>query len=152
MAAPGLRLRHVGPDIRYLAATDGRDTNEILLDYLEPRLRPADTVHVVQLSKGATKDAGIGEDENEVVLESDEILTTMEDRLTEHADVATHQPIRGNDSDEDILAAAADYVADEIVVGIRQRSASERVPFGSTAQSVLMNTDRPVTAVPLARS
>lgn len=135
--------------MRYLAATDGRETNEILLDYLEPRLAPEDTVYVVHSLKGQQKDAGLGEDESEIVIESRETLAAIENQLTEYADVETHQLVRGNDPHEDLLTFADEYDIDEILVGIRQRSAGERALFGSTAQNVLMNTDLPVVALPL---
>lgn len=136
--------------MRYLAATDGQDTNEVLLDYLEPRLAPEDTVYVVHSLKGKERDAGLGEDESDIVLESRETLSTIEDQLAEQADVETHQLVRGNEPYEDLLKFADEYDIDEILVGIRQQSAGERALFGSTAQNVLLNTDRPVVAMPLA--
>ena len=136
--------------MRYLAATDGRRTNEALLDYLEPRVGAADTVHVVHSLKGEDRDAGLLEDESDVVLESREALSAIENQLAARADVETHQLVRGNDPHEDILAFAAEHDVDEIVVGIQQRSTGERALFGSTAQEILMNTDRPVVAIPLA--
>lgn len=135
--------------MRYLAATDGRRTNEALSDYLEPRLGAADTVHVVHSLKGEDRDAGFLEDESDVVLESREALSEIEDQLATRASVETHQLVRGNDPHEDVLAFAAEHDVDEIIVGIRQRSTGERALFGSTAQEVLMNTDRPVVAIPL---
>lgn len=135
--------------MRYLAATDGQDTNEILLDYLEPRLTPEDTVYIIRSLKGKEKDAGLGEDESDIVIESREMLSAIEDELAEHTDVETHQLARGNEPYEDILLFADEHDVDEILVGIRQRSAVERSLFGSTAQNVLLNTDRPVVALPL---
>lgn len=135
--------------MRYLAATDGLETNEILVEYLEPRLAPEDTVHVVHSLKGGEKDAGLGEDESDIVVESREVLSRIEERLSERAAVETHQLVRGNEPHEDLLLFADERDIDEILVGIRQRSAGERAIFGSTAQSVLMNTSKPVVAVPL---
>lgn len=135
--------------MRYLAATDGRTVNETLLDYLEPRLTREDTVHVVHSMKGQEADADVGEDESDVVLESRERLSAMADRLTDRATVETHQLVRGNDPHEDLLQFAAEHDVDELLVGIRQRSTGERVLFGSTAQKVLLNADRPVVAIPL---
>lgn len=135
-------------DMRYLAATDGQDTNEILLDYLEPRLTPEDTVYVIRSLKGKEKDAGLREDESDIVIETREILSAIEDEVAEHTDVETHQLARGNEPSEDILRFADENDIDEILVGVRQRSTAERVLFGSTAQNVLLNADRPVVALP----
>ncbi|WP_312907106.1 universal stress protein [Natronosalvus caseinilyticus] len=135
--------------MRYLAATDGRTANETLLEYLEPRLTHEDTVHVVHSLKGQEADTGVGEDESDVVLESRETLSAMADRLSGRATVETHQLVRGNDPHEDLLQFAVEHDVDELLVGIRQRSTGERVLFGSTAQKVLLNADRPVVAIPL---
>lgn len=135
--------------MHYLAATDSQDTNEILLNYLEPRLTPEDTVYVIHSLKGKEKDAGLGEDESDIVLESDEMLSAIEAELATHAGVETHQLVRGNEPHEDVLLFADEHDVDEILVGIRQRSTAERAIFGSTAQNVLLNTDRPVVTLPL---
>jgi nucleotide-binding universal stress UspA family protein len=135
--------------MRYLVATDGRGTNAVLRDYLEIRIEPEDTVFAVHSLKGQEKDASMGEEESDVVVESREVLEALADQLAGHAKVETHQLVRGNDPHEDILLAADEYDADEIVIGIRQRSAAERTLFGSNAQKVLMNADRPVVGLPL---
>ena len=144
------RLRVVPPDMRYVAATDGRETDEVLRDYLEQRLRSDDTVYLVRSLKGQEKDAGPGAEEGDVVIEARETLAAFEDELSGVADVETHLLVRGNDPHEDVLWFADERDADEIVVGIRQHSAAERMLFGSTAQKVLLNADRPVVALPLA--
>lgn len=136
--------------MHYLAATDGQDTNEILLDYLEPRLTSEDTVYVIRSLKGKRKDAGLGEDESDIVIETREMLSAIEDQLAEQTDVETHQLARGNEPHEDIMLFADENDVDEILVGVRQRSTAERVLFGSTAQKVLLNADRPVVALPFS--
>ena len=135
--------------MRYIAATDGRETDAVLRDYLEPRATPDDTVYLVRSLKGQEKDAGPGEDEGDVVIDARESLAAFEDEFSGPADVETHLLVRGNDPHEDVLGFADERDADEIVVGIRQHSATERVLFGSTAQKVLLNADRPVVALPL---
>ncbi len=137
--------------MRYLAATDGDRTNEVLLEYLEPRLRPEDTVHVVRSFEGQG-DAAVVEEDSEKYVRSREALDGVAERLEETAGVQTHQLVRGNEPYEDVLAFADEHDVDEIVLGIRQRSATERALFGSTAQAVLQGADRPVVALPLPES
>jgi nucleotide-binding universal stress UspA family protein len=64
--------------------------------------------------------------------------------------VETRQFVRGNEPHEDLFRLAEEVEADELVVGIRQRSRTSKVIFGSTAQRVLRESDRPVVAVPLS--
>ncbi|MDF9746863.1 universal stress protein [Natrinema salsiterrestre] len=46
-----------------------------------------------------------------------------------------------------ILAAAEEYDSDVIVIGVRNRSPVGKVLFGSVAQAVILDSDRPVTVV-----
>ena len=136
--------------MRFLAATDGREATTVLLrEYLQDRLAADDTVHLIHSLEGDDGDAGFGDDQSDLVLRGRESLESLEEWLGERVDVETHQLIRGNEPPEDVLQLAHEEGVDEIVVGIRQRSAGERALFGSTAQSILQRADRPVVALPL---
>jgi nucleotide-binding universal stress UspA family protein len=47
-----------------------------------------------------------------------------------------------------ILAIADEYDSDAIVIGVRNRSPIGKVLFGSVAQGVILDSERPVTVVP----
>lgn len=49
---------------------------------------------------------------------------------------------------ETILAAAEERGSDAIVIGIQKKSPVGKVLFGSVAQAVILDSDRPVTVVP----
>ncbi len=49
---------------------------------------------------------------------------------------------------EAILETAAELDSDEIVVGVSKHTPVGKVLFGSVAQAVILNSDRPVTLVP----
>ncbi|ODR80300.1 stress response protein [Haladaptatus sp. W1] len=130
---------------RIVAGTDSAETSEKLCDYLESRLTEADEVHVLNSLHG-------GNDE-EMVEQGREALSMFEDLLGETFDVETEQNTNASDPAHDLLTAADEYDADEIVLGLTQkRSPAQKVLFGSNTQSVLMQTRHPVVGVPLRKS
>ncbi len=62
---------------------------------------------------------------------------------------ATRQFVRGNGPATDLLAHADAVDADELVIGVRERTPTAKVVFGSTAQRVLLRSNRPMAVVPL---
>lgn len=134
---------------RLLVGTDGEHTSIVLCDYLEGRVTSADIVYAVNSLRGEDKDALPGEDEADIVREGREAIELIEQRLDGQTTVETHQLVRGNDPAEDLRSFADEHDIDELVVGIQQRSSTERFIFGSTAQTVLRTTSRPVVAIPL---
>lgn len=71
----------------------------------------------------------------------------LEKRLPAHVPATIRRDVRGGEAAEGILAAAAELEADLIVLGVRRRSPTGKLLFGSTAQSVLLRAEIPVVAV-----
>lgn len=128
----------------YLVATDHVDTSARLCDYLVDRVGDADVIHAVNSLPGG--DATDSRD----VRDGEEALNVIFSRLGGFTTVETHQFVRDNEPHEDVLRQADEVGADELVIGIRQRSPTSKIVFGSTAQQVLRRADRPVVAVPLS--
>ena len=124
----------------FLVGTDSVETSERLVGYLDGRLNDGDTLFAVNSLRG-----GDGTSDDEVIAGRD-ALEAIEEAFP-NAD--THQLVRGNSPQEDMLEFAADNDVDELVIGIRKRSPTGKLMFGSTAQDLLLSTEEPVVCVPL---
>ncbi|WP_439026035.1 universal stress protein [Haloarchaeobius sp. DT45] len=125
-----------------LVGTDEAATSHRLCDYLEDRLKTVETLYVVNSLTGDGDDS--------VVAAGKAALDVFTDRFGDRTAVETHQYARGNDATADLLTAAREFDVDEIVLGIDQkRTQVNKLIFGSVAQAVLLQTDRPVVGVPL---
>jgi nucleotide-binding universal stress UspA family protein len=128
---------------RLLVATNHVDTSAQLADYLVGQTGPADTiVGVNSLRGGDATDAA-------AVRDGEDALAVLSARLGDEGTVETHQLIRGNDPAADLLTAIDTYAADELVFGIRKRSPTGKILFGSVAQRLLLEAPVPMRAVPL---
>lgn len=123
----------------YLVGTDGVSTSEKLATYLADRIAPDDTVYAVNSLYGGD-DTSDGD-----VVDGEKALRVLSDRF----DAETHQFVRGNSPQEDLIQFADERDVDELVIGIRKRSPTGKVIFGSTAQDLLLSASRPVVCVPL---
>jgi nucleotide-binding universal stress UspA family protein len=127
----------------YVVGTNSVHTAATLCDYLANRVGTGDTVVAIN------SHAGGDDTTSQELRDGEDALNAVVSRLGEQCTVETHQYVRGNEPHEDLLAAAEVFDADEIVIGIRKRNPTAKVVFGSTAQSILLNSNRPMAVVPL---
>lgn len=128
---------------RLLVGTDGVETSERVAEYLRDVLASDDQVYVLNSLVGGD------ETDREDVEAGEDALRRLVEEVDDLAHVESHQLVQGNQPVEDLLDAADDWGADEFVIGIRKRSPVGKVVFGSTAQNLLLEADRPVRCVPL---
>jgi len=125
---------------RYLIGVDTTDTAEKLVAYLQDRVTDDDAVYVVNSLYGESRTS------DDEVVEGREATEYVEDHLP---NVDAHQLIRGNSPQEDLVRFADEHAVEELVIGIRKRSPTGKLVFGSTAQDLLLETTRPTVVVPL---
>ncbi|MFC6787758.1 universal stress protein [Halobaculum halobium] len=128
----------------YVLATNSARTSEVLCEYLRDRLAPGDEVHAINSHVGGDQTS------SEAIRDGEGALDAVADAFEDVADatVTTHQFVRGNDPGTDVLAYAEEVNADELVIGIRKRSPTAKVVFGSVAQDLLLESNRPLRVVP----
>ncbi|TMT86850.1 universal stress protein [Haloterrigena sp. H1] len=124
--------------MRYLAGTDSVHTTAAICDYLDDRATADDAVTVIAVAPSddptARRDAG-------------EALNVATVRLAAVGDVETE---RRSGTPADVLCeAAADYDADELVIGTHGGGPDATREVGSSARRLLAAADRPVVVVPI---
>ncbi|WP_265107878.1 universal stress protein [Halosolutus halophilus] len=124
--------------MRYLAGTDSVHTTAAICDYLDDRATADDEVAVVSIAPP---------DDPAAERDSQEALNVAPVRLTAIGSVETH--LREGEPAAELLAAAGESDADEIVIGAHGGSPKATADVGSTARAVLANAARPVVVVPV---
>jgi nucleotide-binding universal stress UspA family protein len=128
---------------RLLVGTDGTTTSKSLVEYLDAAVCEDDEVYIVNSQIGRNRTTV------EDIEEGEEALDIIEEGISGLTSVESDQLVLGNQPVEDLLQAADDWGADEFVIGIRKHSPVGKMVFGSTAQNLLLEADRPVRCVPL---
>lgn len=120
----------------FLLASTSVHTTAAVADYLAPRLSADDTVVVLGVATSETPDRDLGDAGN-----------VARARL---APATVDVERRAGDPATEMLAAAADAEADEILLGPRRGTPDQRGKpgLGSTAETVAAEADRPVVIVP----
>jgi nucleotide-binding universal stress UspA family protein len=106
--------------------------------------RRSETLHVLNAARGdASGDTNFLDDE---------AVATLRGRLADSGvGFEVQQLVRGRDAADEIVEAAERVGASLVVIGIRRRTPTGKLLFGSQAQKVLLEADRPVLAVKAAR-
>ncbi|KOX93835.1 universal stress protein [Haloarcula rubripromontorii] len=126
----------------FVLATNSETVSETLCSYLEGVLDPDDSVYAVNSQRGGDSTS------SSAVADGKAALKVVSDRLGEQVSVETYQIIRGNSPAEDIFDIAEEVDADELVIGVRKRSQTDRLIFGSVAQDIMRQSDYPMRVVP----
>jgi nucleotide-binding universal stress UspA family protein len=86
------------------------------------------------------------ESRNDDLVERPEAVQVALQTLRDEGFAVEHREISGIPSDG-IVTLAEDLAADEIIMAGRKRTPAAKVVFGSVTQSVILNSNRPVTVV-----
>lgn len=124
--------------VTYLVGTDGKSASTAIVDHLEDRITADDHIRAVYAT--ASADA-----------EAEQAVTMIEERLgsitTVDADVVT--PGREGGPVLTLLDEIDKHGADQMIVGLRRHSRTERIIMGSISHSLIEKVSIPITLVPL---
>lgn len=126
---------------KFLVGVSSPDVSERVCGRLADRVSDDDAVFIVNSQPGRD------ETTSEVIEDGKDALEAGAECFT-GISAETHQLIRGNEPSEDLLEFTRENDIDEIVIGVRKRSPTGKLLFGSTAQRVLLKAECPVWAIP----
>ncbi|WP_340100829.1 universal stress protein [Salinibaculum salinum] len=122
----------------YLIGTDGESASTAICDHLESRLTADDRVRAVYATSSADEEAR-------------QAVQLIEDRLGSIAPVDAGVVDFGREGGPvmTLLAEADSTDADQMVVGLRRHSRTERIIVGSVSHTLLEKVAIPILLVPL---
>ena len=126
---------------RRRARTNAVETSATRRDHLVDRVGENDVVHAVDSPSGGDETGA------EASRDGEDAPNVPAARPGGVATVETHGFVRGDDPATDPLADADAVDADEVVIGVRERSPAAKAVFGSTARRVLLGSNRPMAVV-----
>ncbi|ERG93094.1 MAG: universal stress protein UspA related nucleotide-binding protein [Haloquadratum walsbyi J07HQW1] len=125
----------------YLIGTDSEQASQVICDHLEGTLGTDATLTVIHVMTSS---------DIEERRDGETALEVFDDRFAEtDIPVSTTQYNREASPTEELLREADAIDADQIVTALRRHSRTERVIFGSVSHSLIEQTSRPLTLVPL---
>ncbi len=125
--------------VGFIDTPEGHAALDTAMD--EARLRDAKLV-VLHSMVGGTR-----EKDDEYLASAEAIEAVHEQLSASGVEHSTHEYIRGNTPARDIIDAVDQHGAGLIVIGIRKRSATGKVLFGSNALDILHGAPVPVLCV-----
>ena len=128
--------------VGYVPKPEGRAALRAAIEEADLRKEP---LHVLNTSRGdAVVDPGFAPDEDLA-----EVRRQLE---TSGVDFEIEHGITGNDGAEDVTTAVERLGASLVVIGLRRRSPTGKLIFGSTAQRILLDVPCRVLAVKADRT
>lgn len=125
----------------YLIGTDSEQASQVICDHLEGALGSDATLTVIHVMTSS---------DIEERRDGETALEVFNERFEEtDIPVSTTQFNREASPTEELLREADAIDADQIVTALRRHSRTERVIFGSVSHSLIEQTPRPLTLVPL---
>ncbi|AGK61083.1 Universal stress protein UspA-related nucleotide-binding protein [Archaeoglobus sulfaticallidus PM70-1] len=84
----------------------------------------------------------------EEITEGESLLKWAEEKAkAEGIDVETHLLVRGKEAGDDIIDFIREVKPKMVIVGVRRRSPTGKVIFGSVPQKIILNSDVPVVSI-----
>ncbi|WP_435197459.1 universal stress protein [Natronomonas sp. EA1] len=130
---------------------------EVVCEYLTATYDDVDVtlLHVIEYTEKKTNPSRGGRDRPEgwydrERTEAEDLFESVRGRLQALGDVET--AIEAGDPSAEIVEYAHSHGADQVVIGLRKRSPTGKLVFGSTAQDILLSSRVPVVCVPLTES
>lgn len=125
----------------YIVGTDGVPASEAISDYLKDRVDQDDSVEVVYATVSDESEA------QEALDVFEEQLGSVTNVNTQHINYRDEGP--GSGPVETILHQAKETEADQMVIGLRRHTRTERIIFGSVSHSLIEKVTIPLLLVPL---